>query len=144
MTYVASEKKNIFERDEISFKELVAILRVVDEVLKEIWKEEFVELIDYQGKKLTLKKFNLENDLVKNLVNIDIEKIRELRVVPNEGIIKYIVDIYYGRYIIVITIYPDKYGRIYVNIGVYDQETEKIIAGRVIDQIDINWSEINK
>jgi|GEM_PF-6534974 len=144
MTYVASEEKNIFERDKISFKEIVAILRVVDEVFKEIWKEEFVELIDYQGKKLTSKKFNLENDLVKNIVNIDIEKIREQRVIPNEGTIKYIVDIYYGRYIIVIKIYPDKYGRIYVNIDVYDQETEKFIAGRGINQIYINWSEINK
>jgi len=144
MTYVASEEKNIFERDKISLKEIMAILRVVDEVLKEIWKEEFVELIDFQGKKLTLKKINLENDLVKNLVKIDIEKIRELRVVPNEGIIKYIVDIYYGRYIIVIKIYPDKYGRIYVAIDVYDQETEKFIAGRRIDQMHINWSEINK
>jgi len=133
MTYVASEEKNIFERDEISFKEIMTVLRVVDAVFKNIWKEESVELIDYQGKKLTMKKFNLENDLVKNLVNINIEKIRELRVVPNEGTIKYIVDIYYGRYIIVIKIYPDKYGRIYTHIDVYDQETEKPIAGRSFD-----------
>ena len=133
MTYVASEKKNIFERDEISLKEIVTILRVVDEVFKNIWKEkeESVELIDYQ--KFVMKKFNLENDLVKNFVNINIEKIKELRAVPNEGTIKYTVDIYYGKYIIMITIYPDKYGRIYARIDIYDQEIEKPIAGRFFD-----------
>ena len=146
MTYVASEKKNIFERDEISLKEIVAVLRAIDKVFKMIWREESIELVDYQGKKIVMKKFNLENDLVKNLVNINIEKIRLPSFIPDEkGPIIYIIDIHYGKYIIEIEMIPTEYQITPTKIEIFDQADKKRpIAGRRIDQIYINWSEINK
>jgi hypothetical protein len=144
MTYVASEEKNIFERDEISFKEIVTILRAVDEVFKTIWREESIELIDYKGQ--LRKKIVLENDLVKNLVNIKIEKIRLPSFIPEEkGPIIYIVDIHYGKYIIEIEMLPTEYQITPTRIEIFDQtDKTRPIAGRRIDQIYIYWSEINK
>ena len=144
MTYVASEEKNIFERDEISFKEIVAVLRTIDEVFKMIWREESIELVDYRGQ--SRKKIVLENDLVKNLVNINIEKIRLPSFIPDEkGPIIYIIDIHYGKYIIEIEMIPTEYQITPTKIEIFDQTDKKRpIAGRRIDQIYINWSEINK
>jgi len=144
MTYVASEEKNIFERDEISFKEIVAVLRAIDEVFKNIWREESIELVDYRGQ--SRKKIVLENDLVKNFVNINIEKIRLPSFIPDEkGPIIYIIDIHYGKYIIEIEMIPTEYQITPTKIEIFDQTDKKRpIAGRRIDQIYINWSEINK
>jgi len=144
MTYVASEEKNIFERDEISFKEIIAILRTLDEVFKTIWRGESIELINY--KEQSRKKIVLENDLVKNLVNIKIEKIRLPSFIPDEkGPIIYIIDIHYGKYIIEIEMFPTEYQITPTRIEIFDQaDKTRPIAGRRIDQIYINWSEINK
>jgi hypothetical protein len=144
MTYITSEEKNIFERDEISFKEIIAILRTLDEVFKTIWRGESIELINY--KEQSRKKIVLENDLVKNLVNIKIEKNRLESFIPDEkGPIIYIVDIHYGKYIIEIEMLPTEHQITPTRIEIFDQTDKKRpIAGRRIDQIYINWSEINK
>jgi len=144
MTYVASEEEKIFERDEISFKEIVAILRAVDEVFKNIWRGESIELIDYKGQ--SRKEINLENDFVKNFVNIKIEKIRLPSFISEEkGPIIYIIDIHYGKYIIEIEIFPTEYQITPTRIEIFDQaDKTRPIAGRRINGIHINWSERSK